>query len=531
MQNYRGIAGLLALFSLMSTALRGQDDRMADKAEQAMLKATRYMVENVSCNGGYLWYYLPDFSRQWGEMEAYRTMIWFQRPGTVSMGHIFLDAYQVTGNEYFYQAAEKVASALLWAQSTEGGWNYMADFAGDRSLKKWYATIGKNGWRLEEFQHYYGNSTFDDGVTSNAAWFLLRIYLEKMDPKYRPALDRAINFILESQYPLGGWPQRYPLNHEYSKNGRPDYSSYYTFNDEVIQDNINFLIRCYLTLGKEEYLDPIRRGMNFYLVSQQGSGAWAQQYDENLEPAGARSYEPGALSPSTTFQNAMSLIDFYEMTGEQKFLLPVTKAITWLEKTKLQANQTLDGRYTHPTYVEPGSEKPLYVHRKGSNVKYGYYYYDYSDENLLGHYGGKRWIPVQRLKDRYDSIRSLDPREVKESASLLPGAYKEDIPPQKFYNRNEYPSFFTGVPDEQRVNEIINSLDSKDRWLTKRGRTSNPYAGDGQKQELTEKFNSTDVGDETDTSPYGDTSGQEYISTGLYLRNMMLLLNFLESKQ
>ena len=90
---------------------------------------------------------------------------------------------------------------MIWGQSNEGGWNYMIDFAGDRSLKKWYATIGKNGWRLEEFQHYYGNSTFDDDVTSDAARFLLRLYLEKVDPKYKPALDKAINFILKSQYP------------------------------------------------------------------------------------------------------------------------------------------------------------------------------------------------------------------------------------------------------------------------------------------------------------------------------------------
>jgi hypothetical protein len=52
----------------------------------------------------------------------------------------------------------------------------MIDFAGDRSLKEWYNTIGANGWRLEEFQHYYGNDTYDDDVTSDAARFLLRMY-------------------------------------------------------------------------------------------------------------------------------------------------------------------------------------------------------------------------------------------------------------------------------------------------------------------------------------------------------------------
>ena len=61
-------------------------------AEAAMKRATRFMVEKVSYRGGYLWNYLPDMSRRWGEMEARPTMIWLQPPGTSSMGHEFLDA-------------------------------------------------------------------------------------------------------------------------------------------------------------------------------------------------------------------------------------------------------------------------------------------------------------------------------------------------------------------------------------------------------------------------------------------------------
>src|SRR5690606_21269834 len=142
------------------------------------------------------------FSRRWGEMEAYETMIWLQPPGTSSMGHVFLDAYHATGDEYYYDAAERDASALVWGQHPTGGWNYMVDFGGDRSLKKWYATIGRNAWRLEEFQHYYGNATFDDQTTTDAAKFLLRLYVEKLDPRYKPPLDKAIQFVLESQYPV-----------------------------------------------------------------------------------------------------------------------------------------------------------------------------------------------------------------------------------------------------------------------------------------------------------------------------------------
>mgnify|MGYP003694344715 CR=1 FL=1 len=153
-----------------------------------MYKATKFMVDSVSTQGGYVWYYLPDLSRRWGEMEAYKTMIWVQDGGTVNVGHMLLDAYNVTGNEYFYQAAEKAAAAaMIWGQSNEGGWNYLIDFAGDRSLKNGMLLLAKNGWRLEEFQHYYGNDTYDDDVTSDAARFLLRMYLEKLDPKYKPA--------------------------------------------------------------------------------------------------------------------------------------------------------------------------------------------------------------------------------------------------------------------------------------------------------------------------------------------------------
>ena len=79
----------------------------------------------------------------------------------------------------------------------------MVDFAGDASLREWYDTVGKNAWRLEEFQHYWGNATFDDAGTAEASKFLLRLYVEKRDPKYKPALDKAIAFVLDSQYPHG----------------------------------------------------------------------------------------------------------------------------------------------------------------------------------------------------------------------------------------------------------------------------------------------------------------------------------------
>ncbi|WP_163707340.1 pectate lyase [Mangrovibacterium lignilyticum] len=517
---------LLLLFAASLLFIQVDAQKQPSKGEitSTMLKATKYMVEEVSTNGGYLWNYLPDFSRRWGEMEAYPTMIWLQHPGTISMGHLFLQAYEATGEDYYYQAAEKAASAVIWGQSHEGGWNYLVDFAGDRSLKHWYATIGKNGWRLEEFQHYYGNSTFDDDVTSDAARFLLRIYLEKLDPKFKPALDKAIDFILKSQYAEGGWPQRYPLMYDFNKQNHPDYTSFYTFNDDVTWENVHFLIQCYETLGEQRFLDPIRRGMDFYLFSQDGCGAWGQQLTLDMKTAGARTYEPAAFLPSATCENALLLIHFYKLTGDSRYLARVPAAIRWLESVKLPAEK-VDGHRTYPMFVDPATQKPIYVHRKGSNVKYGYYYLDEDDSNLLGHYGGKSGVPLQELKDEYARVSAIPAKEATANSPLLPGQFGHEGTPQSYYDLNRVNFDYT--PSEDRVLEIINSLDDQNRWLIKHAMTSHPYIGDGTKQEPTTEFSTTFVGDETDTSPYHDTTDQEYISTGAYIRNMYILMNYL----
>lgn len=526
MKKFYSLICIACVLLFINIRVLAQNKNFSGKAEDTMLRATQFMVDKAATNGGYVWYYLPDFSRKWGEMEAYKTMIWLQHPGTVSMGHLFLDAYRTTGNEFYYQAAAKAAAAIIWGQSHEGGWNYMIDFAGDRSLKQWYNTIGKNGWRLEEFQHYYGNSTFDDDITSDAARFLLRMYIEKMDPVYKPALDKAIDFIIQSQYPIGGWPQRYPLKYDFNKAGHPDYTSYYTFNDNVIWENIHFLIQCYQVLGEERFLDPIRRGMNFYLTSQDACGAWGYQMNLSLETAGARTYEPASFMPAPTFTNAMLLLKFYQFTGDRKFLTHVPDAINWLEATKLPVNEMEGGR-THPTFVEIGTNKPLYVHRKGSNVKYGYYYTDYNNSHLLGHYNGRRLVPVEELKEAYKRISVMTPEEATKDSPLKEAGFTGEGQPQKFYNLNR--NEFSFSPGEEEVKAIINSLDSEGRWLVKHAGISHPYIGEGQKQELTDQYASTNVGDETDTSPYHDPSDQLYISTGEYIKNMNLLINYLQS--
>src|SRR5262249_824987 len=147
---WAAVVGAAALLFAGSASAQGPSraDTLA-----AMKTATTFMVEKVAVNGGYVWSYLPDMSRRWGELEAKPSMTWGQPPGTATMGHVFLDAYHATGDEYYYRAAEKAGEALIWGQHPSGGWHYMIEFGGEGSMKDWYAKYGQNAWRMEEFQH------------------------------------------------------------------------------------------------------------------------------------------------------------------------------------------------------------------------------------------------------------------------------------------------------------------------------------------------------------------------------------------
>jgi PelA/Pel-15E family pectate lyase len=502
-----------------------------------MKKATEFMVDKVAYEGGYVWSYLPDFSRRWGEMEARPTMIWIQPPGTATMGHVYLDAYHATGDAYYYHAAEQVADALVRGQLPEGGWNYFVDFAGEKDLKDWYGTVGKNAWRLEEFQHWWGNSTFDDAGTSESMQFLLRLYVEKHDPKWKPALDRAIDLVLNSQYPMGGWPQRFPLKHEFNHHGKPDYTSFVTFNDDVAGENIKFLVMVHQALGDRRALPAVRRAMESFVITQQPKpqAGWGLQYTvEDLKPTGARTYEPTALTTHTTANNVAQLMNFYELTGDRRFLARVPEALDWLDKVKL-ATPRPDGR-THPTFIEIGTDRPLYVHRRGSNVVNGEYYVDYDPARTIGHYGAFRKIDVAALRKRYELLAASDPQAVSKDSPLK----ARNLPlPRFFATRDLETSDLNVKPGDatsagaspEKVAALVRGLNATGYWPTPLRSTSHPYTGATPPAEPDGDYATTYVGDFTDTSPYPTDTPVTGISTGTYIQNMSALIDYLAARR
>lgn len=513
---------LLVAVGLPSPAIAQQPDRA--RVLDAMKRATKFMVDEVSTDGGYVWSYLPDRSRRWGELEARDTMIWIQPPGTATMGHLFLDAYNATGDDDFYRAADRAARALLRAQYPSGGWNYLADFAGPESLAEWYATIGRNAWRLEEFQYDWGNATFDDQGTAESARLLLRLSLARKDPAIKAGLDRAIQFVLDSQYPNGTWPQRHPPAKGTPDAPLPEYPSYMTFNDDVADENVKFLIQCYQAFGDERLLDPIRRGMRAFAAMQQPApqAGWALQYTPgDLQPAGARTYEPKALVTHTTARNIEVLMEFYELTGDASLMARIPEALAWLDRVRLPAELATSTR-THPTFVEIGTNRPLYVHREGSNVESGRYYVDHNPEKTLGHYSSFRRVDTEGLRRRYEALTARDAEALRKTSPLRPGAPRAGLP--RFFVVDEQGAPAGRAPT---VASVLESLTPEGFWLAPLGYTSHVYKGPAPKTVAPGDFSQTHVGDEYDTSPFRDET-LTGISTAAFIRNMSVLIRALD---
>lgn len=517
-----------------------------EDAKVAMRRAAEYMMDSVSNEGAFVWSYLPDRSRMWGELEApYRSLVWIQPPGTPSVGHLMLDAYHATDDEYYYDQALKIAKLLIRVQHPEGGWNYVESLNGEEELKQFYSTIGRQAWRLEEFQHYYGNCTFDDEATAVCAKLLLRVYLEKKDPEVKVALDKVINFVLKSQYSNGGWPQRYPLMYDHVFQGKEDYSSFITLNDDVMPDNIEFLIQCYQELGRKDLLKPIRKALDLTLKLQQPGPltGWADQYFvKTLKPAHARSYEPRSVNTGTTNRMVRAMMDYYRLTGEEKFLNAIPSALDFLRNMRLPEEEAVRWErqnpypgesFLVPRFINPEDARPLYVHRMGSNVATGHYYTSDEISGTIAHYSSAFYVNPTALQQELDALRAL-PKSVATAESPL-------LYPDR--NRAVSPFYFQSMPlnmragDTRRMNEsnqgspianILARQQSNGSWLTPIGQISNVYKplpeGLAETEDL--RYIRTMVGDEYDTSPFTPEEPVIGISTKTFIQYMTLLINY-----
>jgi len=438
----------LALLVLLAPPAKAPASPTRQEVVSAMRTAADFMMAKLSYRGGFVWKTTPDGSLRYGELRARDSMIWVEPPGTPTVGMALLEAYKATGDTIYLDHAKTVANALVWGQRPEGGWNYFIDFEVD-GLTDYYDEYFSKRWGWEEHTKFSDNSTFDDEVTQSATLFLLRLYDTTQDPAYRTPLFDALDLILESQYPNGAWPQRYPL--------RNDYTSAYTFNDGAIFNNIMVLLEAYDRLGRPAYLEAARRGMDFFIISQLPSpqAGWAQQYGRDMKPTRGRKFELATVSAGQTADNISDLFTIYKASGDARYLDPIPAALEWLDASAVGP----DGLYTY--FYETETNRPIYARKPTIEDHVATFVPTYDSEDAYP-YGHRFTLNVAGLRQEYERLRQLEPAAARAEFDI---ERAKSLVQPILARRSRGTDYRTVVKHAEELRQIIDALGDGSGWL------------------------------------------------------------------
>ena len=376
-------------------------------AKQAMKKATHFFTSDVATDGGYLWRYSEDLSLREGEGPATNSMIWVQPPGTPTVGEAFLTAYQKTGEPYLLAAAKGAASALINGQLKSGGWSYTIDF---KKRENAQYRIDGGGSKARN------TTTFDDNTSQSALRFLILLdqELKFQDQAIHGAVTYALDSFLKAQFPNGGWPQRYssfpdPKEFPVWKANYPEswsrtfpkkkYQNYYTFNDNVIADLVELMFLAHHVYDDPRYREAALKAGDFIILAQmpEPQPAWAQQYNQKMQPDWARKFEPPAVTGGESQGIIRTLMQIYIYSGEKKYLEPIPSALAYLKKSELP-----DGKLAR--FYELETNRPLYFTKQ--------YKLTYKSNDMPTHYSFIIKSSVDSLESRYRSLLKASPERL-----------------------------------------------------------------------------------------------------------------------
>ena len=227
------------------------------------------------------------------------------------------------------QVREIVANILLF-QRANGGWPKDYDMTAiltEAQRAKVHATRTR------------ADTSFDNGNLHSQVAYLAQACAQAVEPAWRDACERGLDFILAAQYPNGGFPQRYPQP--------KDFHAHITFNDSAMIGCLNVLQDAAGGAPRFDWLDAARRERARAAV-QRGVGCilkcqirvdgcltgWCQQHDEQTyEARPARTFELASLCPQDTTEILRFLMRLDPPAAE--VVTAMDAAVAWLEKVKL----------------------------------------------------------------------------------------------------------------------------------------------------------------------------------------------------
>lgn len=227
------------------------------------------------------------------------------------------------------QVAEIVANILLY-QRSDGGWPKDYDMLAVLTQAQ-RATVQATRDRHD--------CSYDNSNLHSQVKYLAQAVAQTGNPQWRAACERGLDFMLRSQYPNGGFPQRFP--------NPKSYHAHITFNDGVMIGILRVLAEASEQQPHFAWLDDARRqrarqsvarGIECILrcqieVDGQKTG-WCQQHDaDNYAAAPARTFELASICP----QETSDIVRFLQQreTRSEEVELAIAAAINWLKRVQL----------------------------------------------------------------------------------------------------------------------------------------------------------------------------------------------------
>ena len=202
---------------------------------------------------------------------------------------------------------------------------------------------------------------------------------------FRASVDRGIQYLLDSQYPNGGWPQVWPLE--------GGYHDAITINDDAMLHAVEILHD--VATGAPNYTfvaAPLKhragpaaqRGIDCLLklqiVENGVNTTWAQQYDAlKLEPTSARNYEMPSLTSDESYPIAEFLMNLPDPTPAQ--VAAVHAACAWIEKVQIMGYRFGSGDF-RADRASPGGRQLVAV--SGAGPIWSRYYQIGTDKPIFG---------------------------------------------------------------------------------------------------------------------------------------------------
>ena len=326
----------------------------------------------------------------------------------------------------FYATSEavRIADNVLLYQRNTGGWSKNVDMA--RVLSE------QDKAKLRKAKSKK-DSTLDNSATHTQIRYLAKVYYATRLERFRQALLRGIDYLLEAQYANGGWPQTYP--------GLRGYSKFITFNDGAMIGAMSVLRDIAEKKPTYAFADEVRRQkannavqkgieciLKCQIVVNGKKTAWCAQHDEKtFIPRKARSYELPSISGSESVGVVRFLMSIDNPSPEA--IEAIQSAVAWFGRVKLtgirqinKPDSSLESGYdkviikdaTAPPvwarFYQIGTNKPIFCSRDGipkatlAEISYerrtGYSWLGYYATSLLAKdYPAwqKKWAPEKDL--------------------------------------------------------------------------------------------------------------------------------------